>query len=85
MEIKGKIVLPDSLKTMTVPEIIEEGISKLGVFHIEKPLRFSKQGKIVSDSFKFLYFYHNRLTCYDLDRNIVWDKKLIEAAVENIL
>jgi glycerol-3-phosphate O-acyltransferase len=85
MEIKGKIVLPDSLKTMTVPKIIEEGISKLGVFHIEKPLRFSKQGKIVSDSFKFLYFYHNRLTCYGLDRNIVWDKKLIEAAVENIL
>jgi glycerol-3-phosphate O-acyltransferase len=85
MEADGKIVLPDELKSMTVQEVISSGISKLGVFHIEKPLRFSKKGKIVSDSFKFLYFYHNRLTCYHLDRNIVWDRKLIDAAVENIL
>ncbi len=85
MEDNGEVLLEEEIRTLTVKEVIMNGISKLGIFHTDKPLRFSKNGKIVSDSFKFLYFYHNRLASYKLERGIVWDKKLIEAAMENIL
>ncbi|MEO0876662.1 MAG: glycerol acyltransferase, partial [Bacteroidota bacterium] len=44
----------------------------LGNFHALSPLYFNKKGRIVSDSFKSLYFYHNRLDNYHLERYINW-------------
>lgn len=55
-------------------KLIKDGVSRLGTFHAEKPLRFNKKGEIISDSFKVLYFYHNRLENYDLDKKIKWKK-----------
>jgi glycerol-3-phosphate O-acyltransferase len=55
-----------------VDQLIEDGISRLGTYHIAKPLRFNKKGQIISESFKVLYFYHNRLTGYGLEEKVQW-------------
>ncbi len=54
-------------------ELIRDGIRKLGIYHPDKPLIFDKKGQIVSQDFKLLFFYHNRLTHYPLLRKINWN------------
>ena len=58
--------------------VVREGINKLGVFHQEKPLSMTKNGDIVSSNFRVLYFYHNRLANYDLDKTVHWKSEEIE-------
>jgi len=55
-----------------VDDLIVDGIKRLGTYHIAKPLKFNKQGQIISESFRVLYFYHNRLTGYDLEQGVHW-------------
>jgi len=56
----------------SVDFILEDGITHLGNFHVSNPLYFDKKERIVSASFKVLYFYHNRLDNYELERHIDW-------------
>ncbi len=58
-------------------EIVRQGIETLGNFHIDKPLRFDKKKRIVSDSFAMLYYYHNRLSTFKLKRSVDWPVKLV--------
>jgi glycerol-3-phosphate O-acyltransferase len=59
-------------------ELIRDGVKNLGIFHSEKPLKLNKNGDIVSSNFRVLYFYHNRLETYNLDRAIEWHNEEIE-------
>lgn len=59
-------------------DLVKEGLKFLGVFHAQKPLKINKKGAVISESFKLLYFYHNRLDHYDLDKKINWSKYKIE-------
>ncbi len=52
--------------------ILQDGIRKLGVYHVAKPLVFHKKGDITSQDLKLLFFYHNRLDAYPLDKQISW-------------
>lgn len=54
-------------------ELIRDGLSRLGTFHVKKPLRLNKQGQIVSENFLLLYFYHNRMEGYDLAKKLFWE------------
>jgi glycerol-3-phosphate O-acyltransferase len=54
--------------------LLKDGVRKLGVYHVEKPLLFNQKGELVSQDFKLLYFYHNRLVVYGLDKVIAWNK-----------
>ncbi len=56
----------------SVDHILEDGIKHLGNFHALNPLYFNNRKRIVSDSFKTLYFYHNRLDNYQLEKYINW-------------
>ncbi|MBX2927464.1 MAG: 1-acyl-sn-glycerol-3-phosphate acyltransferase [Saprospiraceae bacterium] len=64
-------------------ELVRDGIRHIGSYHVEKPLRFNKAGNIVSDNFKLLFFYHNRLSTYDLQRFIQWRKRAMEEVEPN--
>jgi glycerol-3-phosphate O-acyltransferase len=55
-------------------DILREGLNNLGVYHASKPLKINQDKKIVSESFKTLYYYHNRLTGYELDHKIDWEQ-----------
>ncbi|MCR9290355.1 MAG: 1-acyl-sn-glycerol-3-phosphate acyltransferase [Bacteroidetes bacterium] len=75
MSDQGKIKLSKQIH-FELDEIIKDGISHLGVYHPEKPLLINKQGHLSSKDFKLLYFYHNRLENYGLDKMIDWTKLL---------
>ncbi|MEL6988162.1 MAG: 1-acyl-sn-glycerol-3-phosphate acyltransferase, partial [Bacteroidota bacterium] len=51
--------------------ILKDGIKNLGIYHAKKPLKFNEDGNIISEDFKFLYYYHNRLDNYGLEHEVV--------------
>jgi glycerol-3-phosphate O-acyltransferase len=57
--LKGKIDL-----------VIRHGMENVGIFHLKRPLRFNKEGNIITQDFNLLYYYHNRLVGYDLEKFI---------------
>jgi glycerol-3-phosphate O-acyltransferase len=71
MEAANEIQLSDEIHE-SVEAIIRHGIRHLGTFHLNNPLYFDRQRQIVSDSFKVLYYYHNRLDNYHLEKYIDW-------------
>ncbi len=77
MEQRGKIKLAPEL-SLGVAEIIDAGAKNLGIYHAEKPLDITKEGNIISNNFRVLYFYHNRLEGYQLDKAVDWKSEEIE-------
>ncbi|MCB0643350.1 MAG: glycerol acyltransferase, partial [Phaeodactylibacter sp.] len=67
----GKLKLSEEIDWDTA-ELLKEGVSSLGTFHPKKPLVFTKKGALMSQDFKLLYYYQNRLTHYGLEQ--VFDK-----------
>lgn len=59
-------------------DVVRNGVKNLGVFHREKPLGFTREDNIVSSNFRVLYFYHNRLKNYHLDKAVHWKSEEIE-------
>jgi glycerol-3-phosphate O-acyltransferase len=57
--LKGKIDL-----------VIRHGLENVGIFHLKRPLLMNKKGNIVTQDLNTLYYYHNRLTGYDLEKLI---------------
>jgi glycerol-3-phosphate O-acyltransferase len=54
-----------------VHEVVEHGLRNLGIYHDRKALKFSKDKKWVqSEDLQLLYFYHNRLEGYGLEKFI---------------
>ncbi len=73
MESTDKIKLSNLIKA-PVEELFQDGILRLGSYHSKNPLRINKQKAIVSMSFKLLFYYHNHLDNYGLDKRINWSK-----------
>lgn len=71
LEAAGDIKVSDSILG-TADDIFEDGIQHLGSFHVKRPLMLDKKGRIISKSFKILYFYHNNLVGYGLSDKIQW-------------
>jgi glycerol-3-phosphate O-acyltransferase len=57
--VKGKIDL-----------VIRHGLENVGIFHLKRPLLLNKEGNVITKDFNTLYYYHNRLTGYDLEKFI---------------
>ena len=72
MEVNNQIQLSEQIH-LDINDLLKDGIKHLGNFHVNNPLRFDNKERIVSDSFKVLYYYHNRLDNYYLERFIVWE------------
>ena len=72
-ENRGEIKLTDEI-SWDVEDLIKEGIKKLGTYHGDQPLKINKKGLIISEDFKVLFFYHNRLDNYGFDKVIKWKK-----------
>ncbi len=75
----GEPLLHDEAKT-----VLKDGMKNLGVYHHAKPLTLNKKGEIESQSFRLLYYYHNRLDHYQLDRHITWKTEMVEGAIESM-
>lgn len=57
--LKGKIDL-----------VIRHGLENVGIFHLKRPLLLNKEGNVITKDFNTLYYYHNRLSGYDLEKFI---------------
>ncbi|MEN9448971.1 MAG: hypothetical protein RJA25_2261 [Bacteroidota bacterium] len=67
---KGLIKLSPILTTKELNEIIDLGISNIGIYHTNLPIMRTKDGNITSEDLKLLYYYHNRLLGYGLEKHI---------------
>lgn len=50
--------------------VIRRGLENVGIFHLKRPLLRNKKGNIVTQDLNVLYYYHNRLVGYDLEKFI---------------
>ncbi|MCB0670676.1 MAG: 1-acyl-sn-glycerol-3-phosphate acyltransferase [Lewinellaceae bacterium] len=67
----------------SVQELIEDGILNLGVFHAKKPIVINNHGQLISEDFKLLFYYHNRLTGYEMDIEVEERMKSNAVAAKN--
>ena len=79
MEANGQLKLSSEVKG-DINDLVKDGIKRLGSYHAKKPIKYNKAGKIVSQDFNVLYFYHNRLDSYGLDKLVNWSEFNIETA-----
>jgi glycerol-3-phosphate O-acyltransferase len=77
MEREGRLMLSPEIH-LPAEELIRDAMKKLGVFHRKKTLLYNKEGDIMSEDFRVLYYYHNRLENYGLDRKVHWKSEEIE-------
>lgn len=50
--------------------VIRRGLENVGIFHLKRPLLKNKQGNIITQDLNVLYYYHNRLAGYALEKLI---------------
>ncbi len=65
-EQRGEVKLTYRTRS-NVQDLLQDGVDKLGAHHGVKPLFFNKKGALMSEDFKLLFFYHNRLKHYELE------------------
>jgi len=66
---QGKVYHATHLKG-NIDLVIRHGLDNVGIFHLKRPLLMNKEGNIITKDFNTLFFYHNRLVGYDLEKCI---------------
>ncbi len=66
---EGKLDIATHL-TGNIDEVIDLGISNVGMYHSRRPLLKNKKGNIVTQDMNNLYYYHNRMDGYELEKYI---------------
>ncbi|HTE28781.1 MAG TPA: 1-acyl-sn-glycerol-3-phosphate acyltransferase [Chryseolinea sp.] len=66
---EGKVAHATHLKG-NIDLVIRHGLDNVGIFHLKRPLLMNKEGNIITKDFNTLYYYHNRLVGYDLEKFI---------------
>jgi glycerol-3-phosphate O-acyltransferase len=66
---EGKVYYATHLKGKA-DLVIRHGLDNVGIFHLKRPLLLNKEGNIITKDFNTLYYYHNRLVGYDLEKFI---------------
>ena len=51
-------------------EIIQHGLQNVGMYHAKRPLKRNDDGDIVTEDISLLFYYHNRLDGYELEKII---------------
>ena len=74
----GKVDVAPHLRD-GLDKVIDHGLSNVGLYHARRPLLKNKNGDIITLNLNTLYYYHNRLEGYELDRIV---KPLIGKSLE---
>ena len=67
---KNNEVLISPEVRFTNDKVIEHGISNISLYHANSPLLKSSDGYYYSEDLKLLYYYHNRLEGYKLEKYV---------------
>lgn len=66
LEKENRIKISPEIKSLNAQEIIDHALKNMNVYHFYKPLK-KKSGRLISENFKLLYYYSNRMAGYNLD------------------
>lgn len=66
---RGKVHLASHM-TNDPMTLIEHGIKNVGIYHAKRPIKFQNEHTLVTENLNLLYYYHNRLEGYGLERII---------------
>ncbi|MGL1889350.1 MAG: 1-acyl-sn-glycerol-3-phosphate acyltransferase [Reichenbachiella sp.] len=64
---EGEVGMADHLFE-DVDKIIKHGIKNVGMYHVANPLVINKKGDIEIENMNLLYYYHNKLIGYELEK-----------------
>lgn len=64
---KGLVHVAPHLK-QDIEKIIAHGLANVGMYHAKRPLIKTSDDKITTQDMSLLYYYHNRLDGYDLEK-----------------
>jgi glycerol-3-phosphate O-acyltransferase len=67
LKAQGKIDAAPHL-SRSMDEIITHGLENVGMYHAKRPLIKNKEGNLATEDMSLLYFYHNRLHGYGLEK-----------------
>jgi len=67
LKVQGMIGTAPHL-SQEMDQIISHGLQNVGMYHAKRPVLKDKQGDIVTEDLSLLYFYHNRLEGYALEK-----------------
>jgi glycerol-3-phosphate O-acyltransferase len=51
-----------------IEEIIAHGLDNVGMYHAKRPLIRNEKGDVITEDISLLYYYHNRLDGYELEK-----------------
>jgi glycerol-3-phosphate O-acyltransferase len=68
MKDNEQVILSDEFE-LSIDELIDVGIKKLGVYHDEKVIFMNKEGSLKTENFGLLFYYANRLSFLKSLRN----------------
>jgi len=71
---QGQVKLSEIVQSSTAAQVLADAVKHINSYHFYVPL-YIKDGKMKSENLKLLYFYHNRLFGYKLDRIVTVGKK----------
>ena len=67
---EGKLSVEPMLKEENIDWMLQHGLANLGLYHAQRPLLQNKAGEIVTQDLRTLFYYHNRLQGYGLEKQI---------------
>ena len=66
---RGEVLMSPELR-WNVDKIIDHGMKNINLYHTASTLTIQSNGNIGSEDLKLLYYYHNRLDGYELEKFI---------------
>jgi glycerol-3-phosphate O-acyltransferase len=66
---EGKVNIATHMKGK-IDLVIQHGLDNVGIFHLNRPLLLNKERNIITRDLNVLYYYHNRMVGYDLEKFI---------------
>lgn len=68
MEQNGELQLSELVRSGDLDALVKHGVNNVGSFHLKKAIKFDKEGDLISEDMNLLYYYHNRMEGYQLER-----------------
>lgn len=66
---KGEVKIAPHVRG-NIDQVIDHGLVNVGMYHVRRPLIKNKKGDIITEDLNTLYYYHNRMNGYDLEKFI---------------
>ena len=64
---QGKISIENKLRNQSEVEILREALNNFNMYY-KKDIVIEKDNNLILNNIKLLYYYHNRLIAYDLEK-----------------